>query len=68
MSKKADGGIRAGAALSGRNGECRLDTGGTPCRIEQSNLLEETEALLLERGTHLDLTLQAFGSVTLRIV
>ena len=45
---------------------CRLDFGGTPCRIEQTNLLEETEALLLERGTQLDLTLRAFGIVTLR--
>jgi alpha-mannosidase len=47
---------------------CGLDFGGTPCRIEQTNLLEETEALLLERGTHLDLTLRAFGIVTLRVL
>lgn len=45
---------------------CRLEFSGTPCRIEQTNLLEETEALLLERGTQLDLTLRAFGIVTLR--
>lgn len=47
---------------------CRLEFGGTLCRIEQTNMLEETEALLLEQGTQMDLPLRAFGIVTLRVV
>jgi len=47
---------------------CSLDFGGRACRIEQTNMLEETEAVLLEHGSRLDMTMRSFGIVTLRVL